>query len=159
MAMKLEERAEQFRIEVLEVGGTIYTRLMLERFIEKWSEPDRGKGKAQKMRFEKETTWSIKLRLGTWARNNFDHIPCFLTEEQKTIAVKKRALIEEMKPFRGIFTTVTLNNFYRFWSQPENVPGPKRLRWEMEKFWDLETRLTQWAEREQQQKLKNDERT
>lgn len=46
-----------------------YPRDMVSKFYEYWSELDRT---GKKMRFEKEKTWELPLRLSRWASNNFD---------------------------------------------------------------------------------------
>lgn len=48
---------------------TQYPRDMVSKFYEYWSELDRS---GKKMRFEKEKTWELPLRLSRWASNNFD---------------------------------------------------------------------------------------
>jgi len=144
--MTVEQREIEFRKNVQEVGGTIYTKEMLSRFSNFWSEPDRGK--KQKMRFEKEPTWDTKRRLATWARNNFDNIRCFLTDGEKSIAQKRHAFAVSLEPYLEKYGRTILNAFYSYWSQPENKKNPENIRWEGESFWSLEVRLSQWAERE-----------
>ena len=150
--MTLDERADKFAKEVVEVGATIYTKRMLDRFIEHWTEPDRAK--KPKMRFEKEKTWEIGRRLARWARNNFDSIPCFLTVSEKTIAEKRKAFAESMKPFVGVYHRTTLNEFYRWYSMPENKTTPVYLRWELLEFFDLSSQLASWADREAKRNAK-----
>lgn len=145
--MEIAEREREFRKKVQEIGGLTYTPTMLSRFADHWSEPDRAKGKAQKMKFEKQKTFEINRRLGTWARNNFDKIQCYLSDSEKTIVQKKRDLALALEPYLPKYGRETLNAFYKYWSQPENKPQPERLRWEAESFWSIETRLSQWAER------------
>ena len=157
--MGISEREIAFKKEVQSVGGTVYTQLMLTRFFEHWVEPDRGRGKAQKMRFEKEKTWDTKKRLAKWARNNYDGIECFLSDAQKSIAEKRHAfsitLEEHLNSPKSRFfnngkpkySPAILNGFYAYWGMPENKPNPKQLRWEEQNFWNLETKLKQWAER------------
>lgn len=143
--MTLEDRTEEFRKHVYHVGGTVYTPEMLRRFVEHWSEPDRAK--KPKMRWEKQKTWSTERRLARWARNNYDGIPCFLTESQKTIAQKKRDFAISLEPFLEKYGREMLNSFYLYWTQVENKREPEYIRWELEDFWSLETRLAQWKER------------
>lgn len=146
-AKTIDEREIIFRKEVQEIGQLIYTHQLIMRFSDFWTEPDRGKGRAQKMRFEKERTFEIKRRLVTWARNNFDEIVCFLTESQRTLAQKKYAFAVSLEPFLEQYGRNTLNDFYKYYSQPENKPNPTRLKWESEEFWELSTRLSIWGSR------------
>jgi hypothetical protein len=143
--MNLSEREKAFRRQVQEIGGTIYTQEMLNRFISYWIETDRAK--KPKMRFEKERTWRTDLRLALWARNNYDKIVVYLTESEKTIAQKKHSFAVSLEPFLEQYGRETLNAFYKFWSQPENKPNPTMIRYESEHFWSNEARLDQWVKR------------
>lgn len=141
--MDLSEREALFTEEVYGIGNTIYTKLMLERFIEHWTEPTHSK---KKLRFQREPTWDTSRRLKTWARNNFDKIECYLSNEQ-SIAQKKRNFAITLEPFLQEYGKETLNEFYRHWVQLENVPGSTRLAWEIESVWDTSTRLQKWVKR------------
>ena len=145
--MTIEEREISFRKQVQSIGGTTYTKEMLSRFCDYWLEPDRAPGTRQKLKFEKEKTWSIKLRLKKWADNNYDGIQCYLTESQKTIAEKRHAFAVGLEPYLPKYGRDVLNAFFAYWAMPENKPNPEKLRYETEEFWLLETRLKQWAER------------
>lgn len=148
--MSVDERVDKFTQEVLEIGGVLYTKEMMRRFIDFWTEPDRSR--KPKLRFEKQKTWRTSLRLAKWANSNYDRIICFLSVSEKTIAEKRKALAEQMRPFLSIYTRSMLNEFYRFYSQPENKINPQYLRWELMEFWDLSTQLASWADREAKRK-------
>lgn len=72
-----ESRRKSFGLELREYtegqpnpnNVTQYPRDMVSKFYEYWSELDRS---GKKMRFEKEKTWELPLRLSRWASNNFD---------------------------------------------------------------------------------------
>lgn len=147
-----EARAAKFRAQVWAEGAMTYTAEMLTRFYDYWTELDRGK--KPKMRFEKQKVFEIRKRLNVWATKNLDRIECYLTvEQQRTITQKKRAFSSQLAPYLSRYGKHMLNNFYRHWSQPENVENPTRLKWECEEFWDLSNRLAMWHEREKKQKL------
>jgi hypothetical protein len=145
--MDITEREEEFRKSVFEIGRMTYTKLLLDRFVAHWSEPDRGRGKAQKMRFEKQKTWDTKRRLATWARNNFDNIQCFLTHNERTIVQKRFDFAVSLEPYLHKYGKDMMNDFFRYWTQPENKRVSEHLRWELENFWETKTRLEQWAQR------------
>ena len=48
-----------------------YGKSMVRDFYDYWSEPDRAK--TPKMRFEKQPTWSLPLRLATWKRHEEEY--------------------------------------------------------------------------------------
>ena len=142
--MDITEREQTFIKEVHKVGDSTYTQLMLSRFLERWTEPDRGK--KPKMRFEKEKTWDTSRRLAYWARVNYDKIPCYLFEE-KSIPERKKEFAQMLEPFLKDYGRDTLNSFYRHWTQMENKPTAKRMMFEAMEFWDTGTRIKKWAER------------
>jgi hypothetical protein len=145
--MTIEEREELFKNEVFKIGDPRYTNRMIQEFIEWWTEKNRAKGKAQKMRFEREKTWETSKRMSYWARRTNAHNP-YLSSAEKTILAKKREFANQLKPFLNIYGADMLNEFYRYWAQPENKAKPEYLRWENEDFWELSTRLKSWSERE-----------
>lgn len=153
--MTIEEREEAFRREAQEVGKFIYTQEMISRFCNFWSEPDRAPGTRKRMKMEKEKTWHTGRRLATWARNNYDNIQVYLTDAEKSIARKRQDFAVQLEPYHPTkgkpnypkYPITTLNSFWSFWSMPENKPNPEYLRWELEKFWNLETKLKQWHDR------------
>ena len=119
---------------------------MLENFIGHWSQPVGVK--QLKMKFEEERDskgWDLNLRLKKWANNNYDKIPCLLTD-LKTIDEKKAEFKTLLAPHLEKYSKDILNSFYRHWSQPENKPVPTKLRWEDEEHWDLAARLKTWSE-------------
>ena len=144
--MTIDDRKENFKKEVFEVGGLLYSKRMLEEFFEWWSEKNRAKGKAQKMKWESEKTWETSKRLSYWARRTNGHNP-YLSSLEKTIEAKKREFAGMLKPFLDLYGPDMLNDFYRHWSQPENKARPEYLRWEQEPYWDLPQRLKQWQSR------------
>lgn len=144
--MTIDDRKENFKKEVFEVGGLLYSKRMLDEFFEWWSEKNRATGKAQKMKFEREATWETSKRLSYWARRTNGHNP-YLSSLEKTIEMKKREFASMLKPFLDLYGPDMLNDFYRHWSQPENKARPEYLRWEQEAYWDLPQRLKQWQSR------------
>lgn len=44
-----------------------FTPQMTRRFFDYWTEPDKAKGRAQRMLFEKQKTWQTSRRMATWA--------------------------------------------------------------------------------------------
>lgn len=136
-----------FKRTVLETGGLKYTRKMLNDFISYWSEPNRAK--KPKMRFELEKTWELGRRLSTWASKTRDY-ECLLTESQQSMAEKKHDFAKHLEKYLEKYPRPMLNDFYAYWTQPENVSQATRIRWELEPFWDLGQRLSQWASRNPQ---------
>lgn len=60
-------------------------------------------------------------------------------EERKK---REKKFYQSLVPFVGSFSKEMLRNFFEYWSEP-NKSGTK-MKWEMEKTWDLERRLSKW---------------
>jgi len=144
--MTIDERKEAFRKEVYEIGELLYSKRMLDEFFNSWSEKNRAKGKAQKMRFELQKTWETSKRMSYWARRTNGHNP-YLSSTEKTILGKKKEFAKALEPYLPKYGSELLNEFYRHWTQPENKAKPEFLRWELEPFWELSQRLETWARR------------
>ena len=61
----LEQRRQAF-VDSLAPFTDRYGRAMIQAFTDYWTEPNRS---LTRMRFEMQRTWSLPLRLATWARN------------------------------------------------------------------------------------------
>lgn len=145
--LTIEDRKEKFRRSVIEDGSLLYTKKMLEEFFGYWSEKNRAKN--PKMRFERETSWELPRRMRTWAEKGDRKYPSFLTDEERTLAQKRKDFATKLYDYleKKLYTREVLNQFYAYWTMPENVPNPQYLRFEKEEFWDLSQRLMQWNER------------
>ena len=68
--------------------------------------------------------------------------------KENNIEKRKLKFADTLKPFLSIYGKEMLNDFYRYWSEP-NKSGTK-FKMEMEKTWDLERRLEMWSRRNKQ---------
>ena len=59
---------------------------------------------------------------------------------------KESELKESIEPFIPIYGKDICNNFYLYWSEPNK--SKTKLRYEMEKTWDVERRLANWVNRD-----------
>lgn len=146
-----DERKEKFRKSIMEIGGLIYTRKMLDRFIGYWSEPNGAKKPKMKWEVQRDKLknggFQPSHRLSTWATQNLDNIVCYLTDEEKTVISKQFDFRNSLVPFIGKYPKEMLKSFFMYWTQVENKPGSNRMRWELEGFWELPFKLTQWADK------------
>jgi hypothetical protein len=62
------------------------------------------------------------------------------------IIKKESEFKESIKPFIQKYGKDICNNFYLYWSEPNK--SKTKLRYEMEKTWDVERRLANWANRD-----------
>ncbi len=68
--------------------------------------------------------------------------------KENNIEERKLKFADTLKPFLSVYGKEMLNDFYRYWSEP-NKSGSK-FKQEIEKTWDLERRLEMWARRDKQ---------
>lgn len=64
-------------------------------------------------------------------------------EIKEKFDARKLAFSDTLKPYLSIYGKDFLNDFYRYWAEP-NKSGTK-FKQELEKTWDLERRLETWA--------------
>ncbi len=65
-------------------------------------------------------------------------------ERRKDIDRRKHSFAESIKPFVSIYGRDMCNRFYDYWSEPNK--SKTKIKWEMEKTWDIEKRLKRWSE-------------
>ena len=87
----LEDRKSDF-IKELTPFLPIYGKDMLNEFYKYWSESNRSK---TKMKWEREDTWELKLRLERWANNGFNNKK---SPEQTQIILKDTHMRGGWKP-------------------------------------------------------------
>jgi len=63
--------------------------------------------------------------------------------KNKRIKEKKLNLINELKNYLNIYDKEMLNDFFDYWTEPNK--SQTKLRYELEKTWDLSRRLKRWA--------------
>ena len=65
---------------------------------------------------------------------------------EKELDCRKQKFAQTLNPFLERFGKDLLNAFYLYWTEPNK--SKSKLRWELEKTWDLNLRLNTWASRE-----------
>jgi len=136
-----------FFLEVKNKGGDIYTDEMLKRFSEYWTETITKGANKGKPAWRGEKKWDLGRRLSAWAQRNLDGIVCY-KEDDKSITDKRIEFKASLKPFLEKYGKDLINNFYLHWGQPENTKAPKKLNWELEESWHLESRIINWENRD-----------
>jgi hypothetical protein len=64
-------------------------------------------------------------------------------EIKKELELKKKEFLQAMTPYKNNYDAELLNDFYFYWT--ETKPNSKILRWEREKAFDMERRLSTWV--------------
>lgn len=60
-----------------------------------------------------------------------------------TIEARREAFVESIRPFLETYGRDMCNDFYLYWSEPNK--SQTRMRFEMEKTWDVALRLSNWS--------------
>jgi len=63
-------------------------------------------------------------------------------EKNNNIDERKLKFADTIKPFVDVYGKDICTNFYNYWTEPN--PSNTRLRFEMEKTWDIKRRLNRW---------------
>ncbi|OHT44457.1 Lin1244/Lin1753 domain-containing protein [Flavobacterium tructae] len=64
-------------------------------------------------------------------------------ESKEKLDARKLKFSSTLQPFLDLYGKDFLNDFYRYWTEPNN--SGTKFRRELEKTWDLERRLSTWA--------------
>ncbi len=59
------------------------------------------------------------------------------------LSKRKNNFMESLRPFVEVYGADMINDFYSYWTEP-NKSGTK-MRYELEKTWDVKRRLSRWA--------------
>jgi len=79
--------------------------------------------------------------------DRFDSKFC-ISEKQKDIEVRKNDFGLKLAEFKNDYPRETLKEFYNYWT--ECNPNGKKMRFEMEKVFDIKKRLARWAKNNKQ---------
>ena len=67
---------------------------------------------------------------------------------KRKLEVRRGVFISQLTNYIGTYTNDLLNAFYSYWSEPNK--SFTKMRFEMQKTWDLSRRLQTWFKNEQQ---------
>ena len=84
-------------------------------------------------------------------RQAIDQLSKLVPEQQAELPIKPKLSLQERKEafwlslineFRQVYTHEILKAFHTYWSEPNK--SATKMKWEMEKTWDLKGRLRTW---------------
>jgi len=61
----------------------------------------------------------------------------------KNIEERKKLFYDSLKPFLNTYHKEMMRNFYNYWSEPNK--SKTKMRFELQKTWELNLRLSNWA--------------
>lgn len=124
----------------------------LKRDLLKWKEKSERNSNIAKAGWEKRKDANACERMEMDAKN----ADSVIVTDKDTVIVKDKVIdIEERKlkfastlePFLNTYGKEMLNTFYHYWTEPDQTKKPK-MRFEKEKFWDINRRLVTWKGKE-----------
>jgi len=123
----------------------------LKRDLLKWKEKSERNSNIAKAGWEKRKDANACERMGMNAKNAdivTDTVNDIVIVKDKVIDIEERKLkfASTLQPFLNLYGKDMLNTFYQYWIEPSK--SGKKLRFEDEKFWDLNRRLITWKEKE-----------
>lgn len=76
-------------------------------------------------------------------------------DKEENIEERKLKFAQTLEPFLNTYGKEMLNTFYHYWTEPDQTKKPK-MRFEKEKFWDINRRLVTWKGKEKNFALKKE---
>lgn len=66
-------------------------------------------------------------------------------KQQALLKERENAFIESLRPYLSLYGKEMLNDFFSYWTEPNK--SKTKMRFELEKTWDLDRRLKTWSSR------------
>jgi hypothetical protein len=102
----------------------------------------KDKEKSDKMRENGlKNTKQIKAKQSKSKQNQNDN-------QRVTIEQRRQTFTDSLKPYVEKYGKDMLNDFYRYWSEPNQ--SNTKMKFELEKTWSISMRLETWANRNKQ---------
>ena len=73
-----------------------------------------------------------------------------LTDPQANLDKRRDTFTEKLRPYVQIYGRDMINDFWKYWTEPNK--SKTRMRFELEKTWDLNLRLQRWASNNKMEK-------
>lgn len=120
----------------------------LKRDLKKWEEKSERNSLIAKEGWEKRRTANAyEGKKGDAKDADKDTVTVKDKDKVKDILIRKNEFSDTLKPFLETYGSKMLNEFYLYWTEPTQDKKPK-LKFELEKTWSLERRLSTWKNNE-----------
>ena len=139
-------------------------KLQLKRDLKKWEQTKEGRSAAGKASAEARKLAKLKEQNSTNS-TNVDFVQQTLTNSTVSVSVndsvnvnvinkdskanleiRTLAFKNSLIPFKNKYQIDLLKNFFEYWTEPN--PSKTKMRFELERTWSIERRLTNWASRQ-----------
>jgi hypothetical protein len=125
----------------------------LKRDLEKWSQTAVKRSEIGRLGGMAKATKSKQLLpIGKNDKQNLANVPVndnvnvTVNVNDNNIEERKLKFASTLEPFLSIYGREMLNNFFKYWTEPNK--SKTKFRQELERTWDTERRLGTWASRE-----------
>jgi hypothetical protein len=130
-------------VELKGLSKTIFTLIkpQIEANIKRYENGNKAKTKQTASKTEANTKQDISKSEANKNDNVNDNV-----NKNNNIGERKLKFTSTLKPFESKYGKDLLNDFFKYWTEPNK--SQTKFRAEMEKTWDVELRLSTWASRD-----------
>ena len=150
-------------------------KLQLKRDLKKWEQTKEGRSVAGKASAEAKRLAKLNQQNSTNSTNvdfvqqtstnstvsvsvnDSVNVNVINKDSKANLEIRTLAFKNSLIPFKNKYQIDLLKNFFEYWTEPN--PSKTKMRFELERTWSIERRLTNWASRQKdfnKQKIKQD---
>ena len=139
-------------------------KLQLKRDLKKWEQTKEGRSVAGKASAEARRLAKLKEQTLTNSTNvdfvqqtstnstvsvsvnDSVNVNVINKDSKANLEIRSLAFKNSLIPFKNKYQIDLLKNFFEYWTEPN--PSKTKMRFELERTWSIERRLTTWANRQ-----------
>ena len=139
-------------------------KLQLKRDLKKWEQTKEGRSVAGKASAESRRLTKLKEQTLTNSTNvdfvqqtstnstvsvsvnDSVNVNVINKDSKANLEIRTLAFKNSLIPFKNKYQIDLLKNFFEYWTEPN--PSKTKMRFELERTWSIERRLTTWASRQ-----------
>jgi hypothetical protein len=137
-------------------------KLQLKRDLKKWEQTKEGRSIAGKASAEAKRLAKLNQQNltnstnvdfvqqtstnSTVSVNDSVNVNVIKKDSKANLEIRSLAFKNSLIPFKNKYQIDLLKNFFEYWTEPN--PSKTKMRFELERTWSIERRLTNWASRQ-----------
>lgn len=137
-------------------------KLQLKRDLKKWEQTKEGRSIAGKASAEAKRLAKLNQQTltnstnvdfvqqtstnSTVSVNDSVNVNVIKKDSKANLEIRSLAFKNSLIPFKNKYQIDLLKNFFEYWTEPN--PSKTKMRFELERTWSIERRLTNWASRQ-----------
>jgi hypothetical protein len=139
-------------------------KLQLKRDLKKWEQTKEGRSAAGKASAEAKRLAKLNQQNSTNSTNvdfvqqtstnstvsvsvnDSVNVNVINKDSKANLEIRTLAFKNSLIPFKNKYQIDLLKNFFEYWTEPN--PSKTKMRFELERTWSIERRLTNWASRQ-----------